>query len=56
MKIIEDEGHSLGIQHSIILDDMQCQQWMVCYGVHELQGKNIYKTVMINILLLGSEV
>jgi hypothetical protein len=39
MKIGEDERHNLGIQHSIILDDVQCQQWMVCYGVHELQGK-----------------
>jgi hypothetical protein len=26
MKISEDEGHNLGIQHSIILDDMRCQQ------------------------------
>jgi hypothetical protein len=43
MKIIEDEEHSVGIQHSIILNDMQCQQWMVCYGVKELQGRLLTK-------------
>jgi len=26
MRISEDEGHNLGIQHSIILDDTECQQ------------------------------
>ena len=55
MRISEDEGHNLGIQHSIILDDTECQQWMMLWGTW-VTRKNIYKTVMINILLLWSEV